>query len=108
MNSDRDINEIEQLQKQLNVFKDEWENIQSQKAKKWRFHFFISFILAIVLSLLSTSLWWSGIAVIGYFAGSLYTMLRLDAKTSKQIIEHQKQLKLVRLLRNFEASPYSK
>ncbi|MEE9325674.1 MAG: hypothetical protein V3U71_00150 [Cocleimonas sp.] len=108
MNSDTDINEIEQLEKQLNAFKDEWNTIQSQKAKKWRIHFFISFILAIGLSLLFADLWWSGIVVIGYFAGSLYTMLRLNAKTSKQINEHQNQLKLARLLRNFEASPYSK
>jgi 1,4-dihydroxy-2-naphthoate octaprenyltransferase len=108
MNSDTDINEIEQLEKQLNEFKNKWNNIQSQKAKKWRVHFFISFIVAIALSLLFSNLWWVGIGVIGYFAGSLYTMLRLNAKTSKQINEHQNQLKLVRLLRNFEASPYSK
>jgi hypothetical protein len=35
-------------------------------------------------------------------------MLRQNAKTHDQIIEHQQQLRLVRLLRQFKASPYSK
>jgi len=108
MKIDVDINEIEELEKQLNKFKYDWQCIQSQKASTWRVHFVISFTIALFLSVLASGFWWLGIIVVGYFAGSLFSMLRLNAKTNHQINEHKKQLKLVRLLRNFEASPYSK
>ena len=105
MNTDIDQNEIEKLEKVLNEFKSEWEIIQSKRASKWRFYFFICFIGSLVLTLVFPKLWWAGVIVIGYFAGSLYSILRLNAKTNSQIIEHQKQLKLIRLLRKFKTSP---
>ncbi len=107
MNTDIDQNEIDKLEKVLNDFKDEWEIMQSKRASKWRFYFFISFLVSLVLSLAFPKLWWTAIIVIGCFAGSLYSMLRLNAKTNSQIIEHQKQLKLVRLLNKFHASSFS-
>lgn len=107
MNSDISNNEIDKLEKVLNDFEDEWENTQSRRASKWRISFFISFVVIVVISIFEPSFSWLGIVVIGYFAGSLYSMLRQRAKTTHQIIEHQKQLKLVRLLRKFHASPYS-
>ncbi len=107
MKIDVDENEIDKLEKVLSNFKQEWGDLQSEKSSNWRKYFVISFVTAIMLSIFSPTLWWSTIVVIGYFAGSLFTMLRQNAKTNSQIIEHRKQLKLVRLLRNFEASPYS-
>ncbi len=107
MNSDANNNEIDALEKVLNDFKIEWELSQNKRAGKWRLTFFISFIITLALSLYSSEFWWLGIAVIAYFAGSLFSMLRKNAKTNDQIIEHQQQLKLVRLLRKFQTSPYS-
>lgn len=108
MKTDISNSEIDNLEKILNEFKDNWETIQSNKASKWRITFFISFIITLVISVTLPSFWWTGIIVIGYFAGSLFSILRLNAKTNSQIIEHQKQLKLIRLLRSFESPPYSK
>jgi len=108
MKTDLSQNEIDKLEEVLNDFKDELEKIQSQRASTWRFQFLMSFICALVMAMLDVTMWWVGIVVIGYFAGSLFVMLRQRAKTDSQIIEHQKQLKLVRLLRNFQSSPYSK
>ena len=99
--------EIDKLEKVLFNFKDDWEIKQKAKASKWRLYFLISVFVVVILVVILPKLWWMGIIVIGYFAGSLYSMLRLNTKTSLQIIEHQKQLKLVRLLRKFQASPYS-
>ena len=107
MKHDVSQNEIDKLEKILYDFKDEWEALQSHRASKWRLSFFISFIVTLSVSLLYPFLWWLGIIVIGYFAGTLYSMLRQNAKTSTQINEHQQQLKLVKLLRKFQASPYS-
>jgi len=107
MKTDIAKSEIDALEKVLNDFKSEWKNSQTLRAEKWRKTFFISFILTLALSLYSSSFWWLGIAVIAYFAGSLFSMLRQNAKTHGQIIEHQQQLRLVRLLRKFQASPYS-
>jgi uncharacterized membrane protein len=107
MKTDVEQSEIDQLEKVLDNFKQEWEVLQSKRSSSWRKYFVISFAIAIMLSMLSPSLWWGGIFVIGYFAGSLFMMLRQNAKTSHQINEHQKQLKLVKLLRNFQTSPYS-
>jgi len=108
MNIDVDHMEVAKLEETLNDFKQEWEIVQSKRSNSWRKHFVICFIGALLVSLLFPSFWWCGIFVIGYFAGSLFAMLRLNAKTSSQIVEHQNQLKLVKLLRNFETSPFSK
>lgn len=105
MKRDVSDSEIDTLEKVLNDFKHEWKASQILRASKWRLYFFISFVIAIVLSLYAASFLWLGLAVISYFAGSLYAMLRQNAKTHNQIIEHQQQLKLVRLLHKFSASP---
>ena len=107
MNSDVGKSEIDALEKILSDFKTEWEDSQTRRAGKWRLTFFISFIITLALSLYSSAFWWLGIAVIAYFAGSLFSMLRQNAKTNDQIIEHQQQLRLVRLLRKFQVSPFS-
>lgn len=107
MNIDVDHMEVIKLEETLNDFKQEWEIIQNKRSNSWRKYFVICFICALIVSLLIPSFWWCGIFVIGYFAGSLFAMLRQNAKTSSQIVEHQNQLKLVKLLRNFESSPFS-
>ncbi len=107
MKSDVSSSEIDSLEKVLNDFEHEWNESQTRRASKWRLYFFVSFVIALVLSIYSSSFWWVGLIVIAYFAGSLFTMLRQNAKTNNQIVEHQQQLKLVRLLRKFQASPYS-
>ncbi len=107
MKIDVDQSEIDKFEEVLDNFKKEWEVIQGRRSSKWRKYFTISFVISLLMSVASPSLWWCGIFVIGYFGGSLFAMLRQNAKTSHQINEHQKQLKLVRLLRNFQASPYS-
>lgn len=102
MSTDQDLNEIYRLEAVLKKFKNEWEQQQTQRAEKWRRNFLLGFCLTIIISMLNAQLWWSSIVVIGYFAGSLFSILRQNTKTSKKIIEHQKQLRLVKLLRNFE------
>jgi len=106
---DQNVNneEIENLEKYLLNFQEEWKDRQNRRSAKWRKYFMVCFIASIFLSMFSPKLWWIGLVVIAYFAGSLYTLLRQNAKTSHQILEHKKQLQLVRLLRNFESSPYS-
>ena len=109
MNIDQGVNnqEIDSLEEYLLNFQDEWKVTQSIRSARWRKHFIISFIVAIVVSTFAPQFFWVGLIVIAYFAGSLFTLLRQNAKTTHQITEHKKQLKLVRLLRNFETSPYS-
>ena len=107
MKTDVAKSEIDALEKVLNDFRVEWEDSQTRRAAIWRTKFFISFIITLALSLYSATFWWLGIAVVAYFAGSLFSMLRQNAKTNDQITEHQQQLRLVRLLRKFQASPYS-
>ena len=63
--------------------------------------------MAICISTISPQFLWVGLVVITYFAGSLCSLLRQNAKTAHQIFEHKKQLQLVRLLRKFESSPSS-
>lgn len=99
--------EIDNLEEYLLNFQDEWKVSQSKRSARWRKHFIISFIISIAISILAPEFFWISIIVITYFAGSLFTLLRQNAKTTNQISEHKKQLKLVRLLRNFESSPFS-
>lgn len=108
MKVDLDQVEIEKLEDVLVNFKEDWERKQNERATKWRFYFLLSFVVTVLFSIRAPSLWWLNIAVIGYFAGSLFSMLRQRVKTNQQIIEHQKQLKLVSLLRKFESSSCSK
>ena len=107
MISDVGKSEIDALEKVLSDFKIEWEHSLKRRTAKWRLTFLVSFIVALGLSLISPAFWWLEIVVIAYFAGSLFSLLRQNAKTNDQIIEHQQQLRLVRLLRKFQASPYS-
>lgn len=108
-NSDNNVDnqEIDDLEEYLLNFQEEWKETQTKRSKKWRKYFLICFIVSISVSTYAPMLWWTSLIVIAYFAGSLFTLLRQNAKTSHQIIEHKKQLQLVRLLRNFESSPYS-
>ena len=99
--------EIDNLEAYLLDFQDEWKITQSIRSQKWRKQFVISFIVAIIVSTLAPQFFWVGLIVIAYFAGSLFSLLRQNAKTTHQISEHKKQLKLVKLLRNFESSPFS-
>lgn len=107
MKTDMSSSEINEMEAVLKSFKEEWDILQNLRASSWRKYFLITFILALLIIMTYPSFWWTGIIVVGYFAGSLFVMLRQNAKTSQQIIEHQKQLKLVKLLRKFHASPYS-
>ena len=107
MKSDISNNELYELEMVLSDFKLEYETLQTERAAKWRLHFIISFSISFLLVFNQPYYWWVSLAVAGYFAGTLFTMLRQRAKTSTQIIEHQQQLELVRLLRKFQASPYS-
>ncbi len=107
MNTDVDQMEIAKLEEALNDFRKEWQDVQTKRSQLWRKYFILCSIGALMLFLLLPAFWWCGVFVIGYFAGSLFAMLRQNAKTSLQIIEHQKQLKLFKLLKNFEVSPLS-
>ena len=102
-----DNKEIENLEKVLMDFQKEWKETKKIRSDKWRKQFLVSFILSIALSSFAPMFWWTSLVVITYFAASLFTLLRQNAKTSNQILEHKKQLQLVRLLRKFESSPYS-
>lgn len=102
MKMDLDMNEIDKLESLLQNFKTEWNELQNKRAKKWRRDFFLGMFLTVLISVFNPLFWWSTIFVISYFAGTLYTMLKQNNKTSQQITEHQKQLRLVKLLRNFE------
>jgi len=106
---DQSINtqEIDSLEEYLLDFQEEWKLTQALRSSRWRKHFFVCFMLAILVSIIAPKFFWIGLIVIAYFAGSLFTLLRQNAKTTHQIMEHKKQLQLVRLLRNFETSPYS-
>ncbi len=108
MRLDLKQNEIGELEEVLVNFKREWEQEQSDRAREWRSNLFLSFLICVLISIYLPSLWWINVIVIGYFAGSLFMMLRQRVKTNRQILEHQKQLKLVKLLRKFDASPFSK
>jgi len=107
MKVDLDQNEINKLEEVLDNFKKEWVQQQNERALKWRIYFLLSFLVCVLLSINLPSFWWLNIVVIGYFAGSLFTMLRQRVKTNQKIIEYQKQLRLIQLLRKFEVSPYS-
>lgn len=99
--------EIDSLEEYLLDFQDEWKTTQSMRSARWRKHFVISITIVILINSFAPHFFWIGLIVIAYFAGSLFILLRKNAKTTHQIIEHRKQLKLVRLLRNFKTSRYS-
>ncbi len=103
MKIDMSNSEIDQLEKVLTDFEGELEDLETHRSFIWRIQFLICFVSTLFISMINPSFWWLTIAVIAYFAGSLYIMLKQRAKASLQIIEHQKQIRLVRLLREFQA-----
>lgn len=99
--------EIDSLEEYLLNFQEEWELTQAVRSSRWRKYFVICFMLTILLSMIAPKFFWIGLIVIAYFAGSLFTQLRQNAKTTHQIMEHKRQLRLARLLSSFETSPCS-
>ncbi len=101
----RGSDEVRKLEELLFDYKKNWEEEIRLRASTWRSRFLIVFAIVLFATINLPSLWWLNIIVISYFAGSLFTLIHQRNKTNKQIVEHQKQLKLIRLLRKFKTSP---
>jgi len=104
MEPDISHSEIDKLEKELIEFSAEWESNQILRASKWRKWVLIGFIATLVSGFLFPKLWWFGIILIAYSAGSLYMLIDQQAKISAQILEHKKQIKLARMLLNFNST----
>lgn len=103
---DIDHKEIDKLEQELSDFEQHWRQIQQQRIIKWRQFLLASFVVIMGLLLLYPKmfilLWWLGIVLIGFTAGSLYKIINDEAKAAQQMLEHKKQLKLARLLLDFD------
>lgn len=102
MKTDLNQNEIDELEQVLYNFSEAFEVTQNERSLKWRTHFFIGTIVAIAVMFLAPAFIWISAAIITYFAGSLFALLRINAKTSSEITEHRQQLKMARFLINFK------
>ena len=99
--------DIDDLEKDLENFVNNWQTSQQQRIKRWRK--FVLSIFVVILCLifflpeLIVLLWWLSVVFIGFSAGVLYKMINDEARTSYQILEHKKQLNLARALLKFDA-----
>jgi len=96
--------DIDILEKELFDFSQEWQKNQSKRTDKWRKMLLIGFVLTLLISFLFPQLWWLGIVLIAYSAGSLFMIIDQEAKTTSQILEHKNQLKLARLLIKYDST----
>lgn len=103
----QEYKEIDSLEAYLLQYQNEWNDTKEIRSNKWRKHFFVCFVITILIAIFAPQFFWIGLIVVAYFAGSLFSLLRQNAKTIRKISEHKKQLQLVRLLRNFETSPFT-
>ncbi len=99
--------DIDDLEKDLKNFANNWQTNQQQRINRWRKIVFSTFLIILCLIFflpgLIVLLWWLSVVFIGFSAGSLYKMINDEARTSYQIMEHKKQLKLARALLKFDA-----
>lgn len=96
--------DIDNLEKELLQFSKNWERNQITRNRKWRKFLLIGFVATLIMGFVFPQLWWIGIIVIAYSAGSLFVLIDQEARTTSQILEHKRQLKLARLLLKFNAT----
>jgi len=96
--------DIDLLEKDLFDFSQKWKAIQSKRTARWRKMLIFGFIATLLIGFLFPQLWWIGIVLIAYSAGSLFMIIDQEAKTTTQIIEHKNQLKLARLLIKYDST----
>lgn len=101
MKLDIEQTDIDKLENELLQFSRNWEVSQADRGRKWRTFLLIGFVATLLIAFLFPQLWWLGIVLIAYSAGSLFVIIDQEAKTSFQIIEHKRQLKLARMLLKF-------
>jgi 4-hydroxybenzoate polyprenyltransferase len=98
--------DIDDLERDLKNFVKNWQTSQQQRINSWRKMVFSAFIIILCLIFflpeLIVLLWWLSVVFIGFSAGSLYKLINDEARTSYQILEHKKQLKLARALLKFD------
>lgn len=104
MEPDISHSEIDKLENELTEFTEKWESSQHLRARRWRKWVLIGFIASLLTGLIFPGFWWTGLVFVAFSAGSLFMMINQRAKTSSQINEHKKQLKLARLLLKFNAT----
>lgn len=96
--------DIDTLEKELKAFSEKWEVNQSIRNNRWRKILLGGFVTTLLASFVYPQLWWLGVILIAYSAGSLFMIIDNEAKTSSLILEHKKQIKLARLLLKFNAT----
>lgn len=102
MSVDINQSDIKKLENILISFKRNWDLQQNIRASKWRLYFLVSFLLVLIISANMPSLWWLNMAVIAYFAGSLFAMLRKRKIIYQQLAVHKNQIRVARLLIDFQ------
>ena len=96
--------DIDNLEKELFDFSQKWKVKQSIRTNKWRKMLLSGFVATLLIGFLFPLLWWVGIMLIAYSAGSLFMIIDQEAKTTTQILEHKNQLKLARLLIKYDTT----
>lgn len=98
MNTNINPTDIDTLEQELITFTQNWEKNQSFRSLRWRQFILIGFLFTLIISFLMPQLWWIGLGLIAYSAGSLFRIIGQEAKTNSQILEYKRQIQLARYL----------
>jgi hypothetical protein len=76
---------VDELERQLSDFSADWEEALSKRVLAWRVRLLIGVVLSLVVPWLFPNLFWLWLIVLGMSAGSLFSLLKSNAKMRKHI-----------------------
>lgn len=88
---------IDELEQQLIAFSNDWEAALNKRAMVWRVRLLIGVVLSLIVPLLFPDLFWLWLVVLGMSAGSLFTLLKSNAKMKKHMSSCRERIRNARM-----------
>lgn len=76
---------IDELERRLTSFMSDWEDALRKRVILWRVRLLIGVVLSLVLPLFIPNFYWLWLVVMGMSAGSLFSLLKMNADMRKHV-----------------------
>ena len=88
---------IDELEKQLADFSSDWEESLRKRVLAWRVRLVVGVVLSLIVPLLFPNLFWLWLVVLGMSAGSLFSLLKSNAKMRKHMNSCREHIRNARI-----------
>ena len=92
---------VDELERQLSDFSADWEEALSKRVIAWRVRLLIGVVLSLIVPWLFPNLFWLWLIVLGMSAGSLFSLLKSNAKMRKHMNSCREHIRNARIREDF-------